>query len=269
MSYHVAYHRVADTPALMLSDASYSQFEFEPHYHLDYHIGLVMQGVQRQRFQGQSVLLGPGRISVMPPGEIHDGSRYRDGSYQMKTFRLSSELLESTQQEVFACHQPTEFAGAMLENPRLASQLVRLHQHIQSAGQLSPISVESLWLQLMAPLLSELCKTRPVAIKGGLSNAQMRDIEAYCHAHLADKITLPQLAKLCGLSRFQLLRRFNQHTGLTPLAWLIRLRLERACLLLRRPHQSIAEIASQVGFYDQSHFNRAFRSAYGVAPSKF
>ncbi|MDN5681527.1 MAG: helix-turn-helix domain-containing protein [Ewingella sp.] len=42
-----------------------------------------------------------------------------------------------------------------------------------------------------------------------------------------------------------------------------------ACSLLGQSGRSIADIASAVGFYDQSHFNRAFRWAFGVAPSHY
>jgi len=42
MQDHIQYHRVADTSELILSDGFYSEFEFKPHYHLDYHIGLVI-----------------------------------------------------------------------------------------------------------------------------------------------------------------------------------------------------------------------------------
>ena len=57
--------------------------------------------------------------------------------------------------------------------------------------------------------------------------------------------------------------------GLTPHNWLIQLRLERACLLLRLPNQNLAQVAANVGFYDQSHFNRAFRKWYGITPSQY
>ncbi|MGE8638798.1 MAG: helix-turn-helix transcriptional regulator, partial [Achromobacter sp.] len=55
----------------------------------------------------------------------------------------------------------------------------------------------------------------------------------------------------------------------TPHAWLVRLRLERACAALATERVSVAQVAADVGFYDQSHFNRAFRMAYGAPPSAY
>ncbi|WP_051221849.1 AraC family ligand binding domain-containing protein [Neptunomonas japonica] len=89
----IQYHRVADNADLILSEGFYSEFEFRPHYHLDYHIGLVVDGVQKQRFKGQTVLLGPGRVSVMPLGEIHDGLGHEQRKYCMRTFRIAPSLL--------------------------------------------------------------------------------------------------------------------------------------------------------------------------------
>ena len=65
------------------------------------------------------------------------------------------------------------------------------------------------------------------------------------------------------------MRRFAHSFGLTPHAWLVRLRLERACAALAGSGLSVAQVAAEVGFYDQSHFNRAFRVAYGAPPSAY
>ncbi len=98
---------------------------------------------------------------------------------------------------------------------------------------------------------------------------QWRCVRDYCNEHLADKITLEALAALCGLERFQFLKLFKQTVGMTPHAWLVRLRLERACVLLSHTQWELTRVAQEVGFYDQSHFNRAFRQAFGVAPSRY
>ncbi len=57
---------------------------------------------------------------------------------------------------------------------------------------------------------------------------------------------------------------------MTPHAWLLRLRLEKAVELIRRHRDmSITSVAHAVGFFDQSHFTRAFQAAYGVSPARF
>ncbi|HEX7683048.1 MAG TPA: AraC family transcriptional regulator [Trinickia sp.] len=269
MSNLVQYRHIAEMPGLVLGTAQFTTFSFDRHFHLDYHIGLVTGGVQRQRFRGKTVLIGPGCISLMPPGEIHDGVIESDRGYTLRTFRLSSDLLGSVAEEVSGAHREPELAGALLEDPELAMQFVRLFEVMRTSGEGASIAVQSEWLRLMNLMLTRSRAIVPQRTTGALSPAQWQRVKDYCFAHLSEKITLDALAQLCDLGRFQFLRQFKQTIGMTPHAWLLRLRLEQACALLSRSSHTIAEVAQGVGFYDQSHFNRAFRQAFGVAPSNY
>lgn len=265
----VQYHRVADSADLTLSEGIYTDYRFEPHYHIDFHIGLVVSGVQQQKFNGQQVLLGPGRVSIMPPGEIHDGSAYQDPYYRLNTFRITQDMLDEHFLDIFDRHRSVSFAGAMLDDAILSKQLRHLFSLIKGTGELSSLPVEENWLKVLHPILSQLNQSKAPEVKGGLSGKHWDWINEYCREHMADKITLAQLGSISGLSRYQLLRRFEKTIGITPHAWLTQLRLEYACRMLRKSDEHIANIATNVGFYDQSHFNRAFKNAYGVAPSKY
>lgn len=269
MGNRVAYKRLAGLPGLVLSVGQFEAFSFDRHYHLDYHIGLVTRGLQRQQFSGQSLLLGPGCISLMPPGEIHDGAGEGGDAYTLKTLRLSQDLLKSVAAELTEVEREPALAGMVLEDPALAARLLRLHDTLQLTADPSSLLVQSEWLSLLYFLFTQSRAIKPVVVKGTLSALQWLRIKDYCCSHLAEKITLDELAAVCGLGRFHFLRQFKQTVGMTPYAWLLRLRLEQACALLAGGKLSIADVAQGVGFYDQSHFNRAFRRAFGVAPSGY
>ncbi|WP_417067019.1 AraC family transcriptional regulator [Niveibacterium terrae] len=81
--------------------------------------------------------------------------------------------------------------------------------------------------------------------------------------------TLATLAQRVGLSRWQLIRAFAAATGLTPHAWLLDQRVQRARELLREPGRSLSEIALTTGFADQSHFSRAFKARTAVTPGRY
>lgn len=269
MTDQVEYRRADAVPGLVLSEARQVGLRFGRHYHLDYHVGLVTAGVQRQHYLGETYRLGPGRICLMPPGDIHDGDPDSGEAYSLKTFRLSPALLASVTGEITGTPQPPALAGAVLDDPALAASLMRLHDALLGGDDTSPLHMQSAWLTLMERLFSRSRSVVSQAVKGALSPRQWEQVKAHCHAHLARKITLDELAALCGVDRFQFLKLFKQTVGMTPHAWLVRLRLEQACALLQRNGGSIAQVALEVGFYDQSHFNRAFRHAFGVAPSRY
>ena len=84
---------------------------------------------------------------------------------------------------------------------------------------------------------------------------------------LAVTRSLDGLARACGLSRAQLVRRFRAETGSSPMAYLAQLRLRRASQLLRLSDLPIKGIARAVGFADQRHFASWFRQMAGTTPS--
>lgn len=269
MADHVDYRRNSDIPGLVLSEGRFSQFRFDRHYHLDYHVALVTDGVQRQRLNGESVLLAPGTIQLMPPCEIHDGISAGEQSYTLKTFRVSADLLSGLTEELAGHDRFTALGGAVLQDRGLSIELSRLHESLRDGLKSDPLFVESQWLLLLGRLFAQTRMLKPQLVKGNLSAVQWQRVKDYCSAHLAEKITLLELAALCGLERFHFLKLFKQTVGMTPHAWLIRLRLEQACVLLSHTRWDLTRIAQEVGFYDQSHFNRAFKRAFGVAPSRY
>lgn len=269
MKDRVEYTRSRDVPGLVLGDARFSEFRFDRHCHLDFHVGVVTEGVQRQQFGGKTVLLGPGSVSLMPPGEVHDGTRVGDGAYTLKTFRLPPELMAGLAEELSGSTREPALQGASLEDLGLAQRLNAIHAALRGEYRDAPLGVQSAWLVALERLFAQSRAWAPRQVAGALSELQWQRVRDYCEAHLADKITLDELAALCELDRFVFLKLFKRSASMTPHAWLVRLRLERACLMLHRGTQSIAEVAQAVGFYDQSHFNRAFRRAFGCAPSRY
>lgn len=106
---------------------------------------------------------------------------------------------------------------------------------------------------------------------GGLTRQQLRTAMDYLHAHLAENMHLDHLAAAVGMSPFHFSRRFRRSTGVPPHRYLIRLRVQRARELLLRASRSmsLAEVATRVGFYDQSHLASHFKAAFGVTPGRF
>ena len=85
--------------------------------------------------------------------------------------------------------------------------------------------------------------------------------------HFAEPVRLDQLGRIAGVSGRQLARLFKVATGLTPLAYQQRLRLELASSLLRNPGLTMEAIAARCGFEDARSLRRLWSEAYGHAPS--
>lgn len=94
-----------------------------------------------------------------------------------------------------------------------------------------------------------------------------------CRALLMEKYaqdwTLTQLAEDIHIAPKYLVRLFHESTGMAPIAYLARIRAERASLLLVNTSLPIAEIGEKVGWPDPNYFSRRFRSMFGMSASEY
>ena len=85
-------------------------------------------------------------------------------------------------------------------------------------------------------------------------------------AHYGRRIDVAHLARLADLSPSQLQREFRRLFGITPGEYVLQTRLLMARRRLEATTDPIGRIARECGFYDQSHFTRAFKRRVGVPP---
>lgn len=103
----------------------------------------------------------------------------------------------------------------------------------------------------------------------GLSSERLRRVQDYVHAHLADNLTLTDLAAVACLSPYHFARAFKASTGASPLAFVLARRVERARDLLARSDLPLAQVAYACGFASQAHFSTVFRKHTGATPGQY
>lgn len=92
---------------------------------------------------------------------------------------------------------------------------------------------------------------------------------AFIREHCDEDLSLETVARVCHKNSSTLRKLFREQLGMTFSDYINRLRVERAMELLRDPRKSLAEIAVEVGFYDQSHFGKVFRQISGYTPALY
>ncbi len=98
---------------------------------------------------------------------------------------------------------------------------------------------------------------------------RLRKLFEHLSRHFAEKLSVATAARLAGMSPPQLMKTFKQVAGMTLVAYLNHVRLAHGARLLRETDKSIAEIASEAGFSDQSYFDKRFKRAFGQVPKEF
>jgi AraC-like DNA-binding protein len=135
------------------------------------------------------------------------------------------------------------------------------------------LALEQAVVDLLCIVLSRPSDVTAVARLGPAARVEtrrrvLRSID-YLVAYADRDLTLDELARAAGLSKFHFLRMFRASTGSTPSRYLSGVRVERAKGLLRRTELSVTDIALEVGFAEQSSFTRAFARREGVSPTGF
>ena len=86
--------------------------------------------------------------------------------------------------------------------------------------------------------------------------------------HLGQPLSLAELAEVASLSVWRFATVFRQQMGLSPHRYICRLRVELAQALIRAGMPP-ATVASEAGFYDQSHLSRHFKNLCGMTPGQY
>ena len=92
------------------------------------------------------------------------------------------------------------------------------------------------------------------------------EIAAWMESHLAERIDIERLVAHIGYSRTQVFTLFRENTGLTPVDFLTRMRIKKACSLLETTDMPACSVAKQCGFSNASAFNAVFRRQTGTTP---
>jgi AraC family transcriptional regulator len=103
----------------------------------------------------------------------------------------------------------------------------------------------------------------------GTSTQRLSEIVDYIQSHLDEEMSLSTLAALLNMSPHYFCHLFKRVMGLPPHQYVIQQRVERARLLLKRRDRSIADIALDCGFGNQSHLTKQFKKLYGITPKKY
>ena len=109
----------------------------------------------------------------------------------------------------------------------------------------------------------------PILTPHRLDVVRLQRVLAYIEEHLAEDITVADLANVACLSIFHFTRAFAAATGVPPHRYVSRRRLETARAMIATGRASLSEIALECRFSSQSSFTRAFRRATGVTPAEY
>ena len=145
----------------------------------------------------------------------------------------------------------------------LRPRFVAAYEGYISRGVGYQIRTRAALLELIAALLGKVAEERR-----GRAGARLAAVLSYIGKHYAEPLSLPQISRAVGYSPSYLRELFRDELGTSPIRYINRLRIERACALL---HEDIPiwQAAELVGCPNANYFSRLFRAEMGITPGEY
>lgn len=124
-------------------------------------------------------------------------------------------------------------------------------------------------LYLFFDYLTQSAKSTKLVQNSKMSDYYIKEAIHYIEQNFQNNITIEDIAAVCGINRSYFGKIFRSSIGRSPQEFLMNYRMVKATELLKLTSLSIAEIGSAVGYENQLHFSRAFKTIYGISPREW
>jgi len=234
-------------------------------------INLSAPSTIQERLAGRQGHLGTGNVVILPAGAPTTWHLEREGEVRHLHLYLSPTLLQQIATSADIDPDTVEFVDTLgMFDPRIETIALSLLSELRSEGLGGRLYVESLANILGIHLLRQHSSVKQPSLPRsvGLDRATLRRVSTYIEEHLAEDLSLSELAAVAYLSPYHFARLFKASTGFAPHQYVIG-RIERAKLLLSTTNWSLAAIAHAVGFAHESHLALHFKRLTGLLPSSY
>lgn len=238
------------------------------HCHDFYELNIVLNGTGCHYVGEMAIPISGGEVFVVPPHVAHGYycekkldifhillknnfmEKYRDDFMRVPCFSTLFEI-EPFLRQVF-----TSFMYLTLSEKQLVEVSAQLNDIIKYSGR----KYETYQTLFTVGFLNRLCvfmeKQKNKNDNVPSEDADIVKVLEYIQLHYNEKITIDELVKIANMSRPTLHRHFKRITKMTPMEYIISIRVTAAKSQLADAEKSRTEIAHSLGFYDTSHMNK-------------
>lgn len=235
------------------------------HWHETHSVGVITGGRSTYVNGAHTEVVEQGAVVVVNPGDVHGCNPVEDAPWSYVMFYFDAAWLGRVQARLRghadAAFRP--YALPALRAPHLVDAGVRLFAVLTDARR-SDAQREAAVLDFVARLDRELAP-------GPLPDTVTPKVERVAHyidAHFADALPLQDLCAAANLSGSYLIRAFKKRYGVAPHEYQTNRRIQYAKARLRAG-APLAEVALDVGFADQAHFQRVFKRMTAATPGQY
>ena len=243
-----------------IKNCSNSLHSSKAHFHDEVSIALVESGVSRTEIGDETYEITGNTFLIIPPGIVHKCNPYNYNDWNFRMLYISPNWFEPA----FNIRgKQIKFSYIKL-NKTMFSAIINIFNNIENS--IVSIENESKLLNYISLLLDTENTNKEIPEIVDLN--QLDKTKKFLDVNYLNTITLDDLVEVSGISKYYLIRQFENSYGLSPHKYITNLRVNHSKELLKAS-EDFAVIAIESGFYDQSHFTKRFKEYSGVTPKKY
>jgi AraC family transcriptional regulator len=224
------------------------------HLHVQPYFSILVQGSYRENCGSTSWECMPGQVIFHVPGEVHSDQFFDQGGEL-----LNLEVLPEFEERLREDRIPMDLRVS-LDHPYGLELALKLRRELRSPDSLSGLAIEGLAMELAA------CVLRGRLTRTESQGHWIHRIDTALREQFSNPPSLAELAEMVHVHPVHVARTFRKRLHCSVGEYVRMLRIQAACRQLQRTDLSLAEIAAETGFADQSHLSRTLKRYMGISP---
>ena len=239
--------------------------KFPNHFHEYYVIGFIEKGQRFLSCKNKEYTIEPGDLLMFNPRDNHACEQIDGKTLDYRCINIQPEIMNKAVFEITGKEYLPYFTPQVVFHSELVAVLRELHQIIMEEEK--DFRKEEIFFFLLEQLIEEYTEQAMPTENTGQST-EARTICEFLEKHYMENISLDDLCRLTGLSKYYLLRSFTKQKGISPYSYLETIRIDNAKKMLEQGVLPI-DVALQTGFTDQSHFSNFFKKFIGLTHKQY
>ena len=245
---------------IVFTNVNQSNKIFNQHFHNTYFLGITHSGIYKSISKNNTYNFYAQSTRINNPHELHSGN---STSWACHSVYPTVELMSDLYNQIYFEKRIPIFKTHIVDDVILYHKLVRVFQSYGLKEDL--LLIESNIIDALSYLIKNHCQEAKNIEAYFDNNKIIKQSLEFINDSLEMPLSLDNLASNLNISKYHFLRVFKKQTGLTPHQYIINQRVEKAVALITKG-STILDAALEVGFNDQSHFNRNFKRFYDHSP---
>ena len=259
-----------------------TSWSMEPNVHGYYEMVYMKRGNAVFEISGQPVPIGPNDIIIIKPRQYHKfivksepACEFIVLRFKFESQRNSSEYSEVPLEDFLNFVSSKETGPFITLKVSQKNEIITLLNRILKERANDDIGSEFLNYLLVLELFVLISRALKMEWENSIKHKSPKLKELihisvnYIHNNFERDISLGDIAKFVFLSPSYFTRAFKEEMGISPISYLLKVRIERAKELLTETDQKISDIALSVGFSNQQRFNEIFKKYTGLTPLQY